>query len=149
MKCSRILKSILICFLILGFLVACNTGSKSTKAMRVDQIKAASPDEEAIYGILVNIKDYISSSQWEKWLSLYSADAILTADQKQVDKVEMRGIVDGITYKITEMEILKQNIGGEQASVSVRMIANGKKHFETYRFKKFDGKWLIVEETNP
>ena len=149
MKCSRILKSILICFLILGFLVACNTGSKATKAMMVDQIKATSPDEEAIYGILVNIKDYISSGHWEKWLSLYSADAILTADNKQVDKVEMRSIVDGITYKITEMEILKQNISGEQASVSVRMIGNGKKHFETYRFKKFDGKWLIVEETNP
>ena len=149
MKCNRILKSTLICFLILGFLVACKAGSQSTKAMMVDQIKATSPDEEAIYSILENIKDYISSSQWEKWLSLYSADAILTSGQKQVDKVEMRSIVDGITYKITEMEILKKNIGREQAFVSVRMIGNGKEHFETYTFKKFNGKWLIVEETNP
>ena len=61
----------------------------------------------------------------------------------------MRSIVDGITYKITEMEILKKNIGNEQAFVSVRMIGNGKKHFETYKLKKFDGKWLITEETNP
>ena len=149
MKCNRILKSTLICFLILGFLVACTAGSQSTKAMMVDQIKATNPDEEAIYSILENIKDYISSSQWEKWLSLYSADAILTSGQKQVDKVEMRSIVDGLTYKITEMEILKKNIGREQAFVSVRMIGNGKEHFETYTFKKFNGKWLIVEETNP
>ena len=98
MKCNRILKSTLICFLILGFLVACTAGSQSTKAMMVDQIKATNPDEEAIYSILENIKDYISSSQWEKWLSLYSADAILTSGQEQVDKVEMRSIVDGITY---------------------------------------------------
>jgi hypothetical protein len=117
--------------------------------MMVDQITATSPDEEAIYGILKNIKDYISSSQWEKWLSLYSADAILTSGQKQVDKVEMRSIVEGLTYKITEMEILKKNIGSERAFVSVRMIGNGKKHFETYTFKKFGGKWLITEETNP
>ena len=149
MKCNRIMKSTLICFLILGFLVACKAGSQSTKAMMVDQIKATSPDEEAIYSILENIKDYISSSQWEKWLSLYSADAILTSGHKQADKVEMRSIVDGLTYKITEMEILKKNIGREQAFVSVRMIGNGKKHFETYTFKKFNGKWLIVEETNP
>ena len=149
MACNRILKNTLIGFLILGFLVACKAGSQSTNAMVVGQIKATSPDEEAIYGILVNLKDYISSSQWEKWLSLYSADAILTTDQKQVDKVEMRSIVEGITYKITEMEILKKNIGSERAFVSVRMIGNGKKHFETYRFKKFNGKWLIIEETNP
>ena len=166
----------LIWFLMLGFLVACTTGSKSTNvttgskstnamtgsestnamtgskstnAMMVGQINATTPDEEAIYGILENLIDYISSSQWEKWLSLYSADAILTAGQKQVDKVEMRGIVDGLTYKITEMEILKKNIGKEQAFVSVRMIGNGKKHLETYNFKKFNGKWLIVKETNP
>ena len=117
--------------------------------MMVGQIKATNPDEKAIYGILENLKDYISSSQWEKWLSLYSADAILTVDQKQVDKVEMRSIVNGITYKITEMEILKKKIGVEKASVSVRMIGNGKKHLETYKLKKFDGKWLIIEETNP
>jgi hypothetical protein len=29
------------------------------------------------------------------------------------------------------------------------MIGNGKNHFETYKLKKFDGKWLITEETNP
>ena len=115
----------------------------------VGQIKATNPDEEAIYGILANLKDYISSSQWDKWLSLYADDAILTVDQKQVNKMEMRSIVDGVTYKITEMEILKKNIGNEQAFVSVRMIGNGKNHFETYKLKKFDGKWLITEKNNP
>jgi hypothetical protein len=149
MKCYRILKSIIICFLIFAFLVACSTGPQSKSGMMVGQIKATNPDEETIYGILANLKDYISSSQWDKWLSLYADDAILTTGQKQVNKMEMRSIVDGITYKITEMEILKKNIGQEQAFVSVRMIGNGKKHFETYKFKKFDGKWLITEETNP
>ena len=149
MKATITLKSTLNCFLILGLLVGCNTGSHATKAMMVGQIQATSPDEKAIYRILENLKDYLSSSQWEKWLSLYSADAILTVDQKQVDKVEMRSIVNGTTYKITEIEILKKKIGVEKASVSVRMISNGKKHFETYKLKKFDGKWLIIEETNP
>ena len=59
MKCYRIPKSILICFLIFGSLVACKTGSQSTNAMLVDQIKATNLDEEAIYGILANLKDYI------------------------------------------------------------------------------------------
>ncbi len=149
MKCYRISKSIIICFLIFAFLVACSTGSQSKNAMMVGQIKATNPDEEAIYGILANLKDYISSSQWDKWLSLYADDAILTVDQKQVNKMEMRSIVEGVTYKITEMEILKKNIGDEQAFVSVRMIGNRKKQFETYKLKKFDGKWLITEETNP
>ena len=174
MKCNRCLKSAFVCLLILGFLTACETGPQSTKTvstkttstktaptkstptkttstktMMIGQIQATSSDEEAIYGILVNLIDYINSSQWEKWLSLYSADAVLTTGQKQVDKVEMRRIVDGISYKITEMEILKKNIGAKQASVSVRMVGNGKKHLETYKFKKFSGKWLIVEETNP
>ncbi|MEX1349767.1 MAG: hypothetical protein AB1Z31_18785 [Desulfobacterales bacterium] len=149
MKCYRISESILICFLIFTFLVACSTGSQSKNSMIVDQIKATNPDEEAIYGILANLKDYISSNQWDNWLSLYADDAILTTGQKQVNKKEMRSIVDGITYKITEMEILKKNIGNEQAFVSVRMIGNGKKHFETYKLKKSDGKWLITEETNP
>jgi hypothetical protein len=108
MKCYRISKSILICSLIFTFLVACSTtGSQSKNAMMVDQIKATNPDEEAIYGILTNLKDYISSSQWDKWLSLYADDAILTTGQTQVNKKEARSIVDGITYKITEMEILK------------------------------------------
>ncbi len=60
MKGNRILKSTVICFLILGFLVACKAGSQSTKAMMVDQIKATSPDEEAIYSILENIKDALT-----------------------------------------------------------------------------------------
>ena len=148
MKCYRIPKSILIYFLILGFLVACKTGSQSANAIMVGQIKTTNPDKEAIYGILANLKDYINSSQWDKWLSLYTDDAILTVGQKQFNKMEMRRIVDGKTYKITEMEILKKNIGKEQAFVSVRVIGNGKKRFGTYEFKKFDGKWLITEETN-
>lgn len=149
MKCSRISECILICSLIFTFLVACSTGSQSKNALMVDKIKATNPDEEAIYGILANLKDYISSSQWDDWLSLYADDAILTTGQRQVNKKEMRSMVNGVTYKITEMEILKKNIGDEQAFVSVRMIGNRKKQFETYKLKKFDGKWLITEETNP
>ena len=149
MNCFRILKKIVICFMILGFLVSCKTGTQSTNSMIVGQIQATNPDEEAIYGILVNLKDYISASQWDKWLSLYSDDAILTTGSNKVSKIEMRNFIEGKTYKISKMEILEKNIAEGQASVSVRMIGNGKRHYETYKFKKFDAKWLITEETNP
>jgi len=149
MKCSKAIKNVIIFGLILGFLVACKTGMQPSNAMMVGNIKATNPDEEAIFGILANLKDYISSSQWDNWLSLYTDDAILTRGDKQVNKTEMRSFIEGKTYKITEMEILKKNIDNNQASVSVRMIGNGKKHFETYKFKKSEGKWLITEEINP
>ena len=149
MNYFRVLNRINVCLIILITMVSCKTTSHSTNSMIVGQIQATNPDEEAIYGVLVNLKDYISASQWDKWLSLYSDDAILTTSNDKLSKTEMRSFIEGQTYRISKMEILKKSIAENQASVSVRMIGNGKKHYETYKLRKFDDKWLIVEETNP
>jgi ketosteroid isomerase-like protein len=144
-----VLNRIAICFLVLVFMVSCKTTSQSTNSMIVGQIQGTNPDEEAIFAILEDLKNYITTKQWDKWLSLYSDDAILTTSYDKLSKTEMRSFIEGKTYRITEMEILKKDIAENQASVSVRMIGNGKKHYETYKLRKFDDKWLIVEETNP
>lgn len=147
MRLVRILKYIVVIALALELLVACQSTKDPGKM--VGQLKPMNADEAAIYTSLEGVKNHISASQWDDWLALYSDDAVLTNGKDQVNKKEMRKAVDGINYKISEMEILDQTIEADSASVSVRMIGNGKKHLETYKFKKMDGKWLIVEETNP
>jgi hypothetical protein len=117
--------------------------------MMVGDIKGTTPDEEAIYRILENIKKYISNGEWDNWLALYSENAVLTdrIGYLKVNKMEMRMLVTPLTIVIDDMEILDKSIGPAEASVSVRMIAHGREHFETYKLKKLNGKWLIVEET--
>jgi hypothetical protein len=117
--------------------------------MMIGQIEAANPEEAAIYGILNQLKTTISQGQWEDWLALYSDDAVLTLGDKKVDKAEMLAAVQGVTYKITEMEVLDKEVGEKDASVSVRFVGNDKKNLETYKFKKQSGVWKIVEERNP
>ena len=106
-------------------------------------------DEKAIYSILGTLQESISASEWDKWLALYSDDAVLTSGNKKLNKQQMRTEVKGISYKITNMAVLDKNIEEDQASVSVSMDGNGKKHYETYKLRKMDGEWLIVAETNP
>lgn len=128
-------------------LVACNA-AKNDKSL-VDNIKPASQDEYEIIQMVENIKVYISSSQWDKWLDMYTDDAVLTTREGNVTKEEMRRSVEGISYKITDMHILKKEINSEDASVSVQFKGNGKAQKETYYFKKIDGAWFIVAESNP
>ncbi len=106
-------------------------------------------DEKAIYEVLGALQNNISTSQWNKWLQLYSEDAVLTSGKKQLNKKEMRSEVEGISYKITNMMVLDTTIEKDHASVSVSMLGNGKKHLETYKLKKVDNHWLIYMETNP
>jgi hypothetical protein len=40
-------------------------------------------------------------------------------------------------------------MNSEDASVSVHFKGNGKSQKETYYFKKIDGAWRIVAESNP
>jgi hypothetical protein len=139
-------------FILVAALSACNAGKRQTNSMMVGTIKGTTPDEAAIYRILDDLKNHISNGEWDEWLALYSDDAILTdglKHTKQVSKEEMRILIEPITFVIDEMEVLDQTIGPKEASVSVRMTAHGIEHFETYKLKKFNGKWLIVEEINP
>lgn len=147
MKVIEFLKHALMSLLLVGLLASCQSTKEPGKM--VGQLKPMNSDEAAIYATLEGVKNHISAGQWDEWLALYSDDAVLTNGKSNVTKAEMRDAVQGINYQITEMEILDQTINTDDASVSVAMIGNGKKHKETYKFKKMDGKWLIVEETNP
>jgi ketosteroid isomerase-like protein len=115
----------------------------------VENLQPANNDEAEIFLIVQNLQQYISTSQWDKWLAMYSDDAILTSGKKNVTKEEMRKMIDGFSYKITKMEVTKKQINAEDAFVSVSMIGNGKHQLETYHFKKINNSWRIVKETNP
>lgn len=129
------------------FTLACQP--KQDSKMLVESLQPSNSDEIEIFQIIDNIKTFISSSEWDKWLEMYSDDAVLTAGNKNVSKSEMRSIVEGISYKITSMEIINKDIGPNSASVSVKMTANDKFEFETYKFEKRSGRWLIIAENNP
>ena len=137
----------LLCLLTIMSLAACQSGKQ--EGISVTQLQPVDSDEAQIYAALQNIQNYISAGEWDKWLALYSDDAILTKGSAQVSKEEMRAAVDGITYVITSMTVLEKNIGASEAIVRTSMVGNGKKQLESYRFNKIDGKWLIMEETNP
>ena len=142
-------KKILVVFLSIFVISLVGCQSEKSPKLIVGSLQPTNPDEASIYQILDNIKSYISSSQWDKWLAMYSDDAVLTAGDKNVSKSEMREMVEGITYVISSMEIVRKDIGESSASVSVQMKANDKMQKETYTFEKRDGQWLIVAETNP
>ncbi|PKN41687.1 MAG: hypothetical protein CVU60_09875 [Deltaproteobacteria bacterium HGW-Deltaproteobacteria-18] len=144
------LKNSYFCALVILFtflIVSCNS-TKSSKTL-VENLQPANNDEAEIFLIVQNLQQYISTSQWDKWLAMYSDDAILTSGKKNVTKEEMRKMIDGFSYKITKMEVTKKQINAEDAFVSVSMIGNGKHQLETYHFKKINNSWRIVKETNP
>ena len=133
------------------FVVGVLSGCQATKdpGMMIGTIQGKTDDETAIYTTLGQVQQYISAGAWDKWLALYSDDAVLTLGDKKVSKEEMRKAVDGLKYTITDMEVLQKVIGKDDAFVSTKMLGNGKEHLESYKFKKIDGTWLIVEEMNP
>ena len=127
------------------------TSCQSTKnpGTALDQIKPASSDEQAIFESVTALQNHISNSEWDEWLALYADDAVLTNGRDKVSKREMRNVVEGISYKITELKVLNKEIGADQAKVSVQFLGNGKKQLETYHYKKINNEWLIFMETNP
>lgn len=147
MKLKKSPLSLIIVLLLVGLLSSCQS-TKQAGTM-VGDMKAKNSDEAEVYATISKVQEYISSSQWDKWLALYSDDAVLTERDRKVSKEEMRDVVDGISYKITEMEILQNVVGKDAAFVSVRMVGNGKEQLESYKLAKFDGQWLITEEMNP
>ena len=133
------------------FVVGVLSGCQATKdpGMMIGTIQGKTDDETAIYNSLAQLQQYISASEWEKWLALYSDDAVFTLGDKKVSKEDMRKATEGIKYTITDMEVLQKVIGKDDAFVSTKWLGNGKEEFESYKFKKIDGTWLIVEEMNP
>lgn len=134
--------------IIFAFLLSSCNSTKSSKTL-VENLQPTNSDEAEVYKIVQNIQTYISTSQWDEWLAMYSDDAILTSGKNNVTKEEMRKLIDGVSYKITKMEVTKKQINTEDAFVSVSMIGNDKPQLETYHFKKINNSWLIVKETNP
>ena len=147
MKSVMQISKIVVALMIIGILSSCQS-TKST-GTALSQLQPANPDEQAFYLSLTDLRDNISNSEWDQWLALYTDDAILTEGKRKVGKDEMRKVVEGISYKITDMEVLSQEISPDQAKVSVQFMGNGKKQFETYHYRKVDNKWLIYMETNP
>ncbi len=133
--------------LIVSLLGACQ--AEKQKGTTLDQLAPANDDEAEIYAVLSTLQSTISASQWDKWLKLYTEDAVLTAGKKQLNKQQMRAEVEGISYKITDMVVLNKDISGNQASISVNFSGNGKKQYETYILTKKSGEWLIYKEKNP
>lgn len=138
---------ILICVCICFALNGCYNAKRN--GIMIGQAQGSSAGEKEIYAMLNNIKFYISAGMWDKWLAMYSDDAVLTYAGENINKDEMRKRVEGLVYFISKIEVLKQNVGEENAEVSVKMTGNGKPHLETYHFQKLDGRWLIVREANP
>ncbi|SHO49045.1 nuclear transport factor 2 family protein [Desulfopila aestuarii] len=147
MKLSRALINVALVLFLVGLLAACQ--STKNPGMMIGNIQGNTSDETEVYAIVAKVQEYISASEWDKWLALYSDDAILTKGDEKVSKSEMRKSVEGIKYKITDMEVLQKTIGVDEAVVSTRFLGNGKEQLESYKLKKIDGIWLIVEETNP
>lgn len=143
---GQICNSVLIVLAVL-LITSCNS-SKSSHVL-VGNLSPANNDEAEIFLMVQNVQDYISASQWDEWLSMYSDDAVLTSGKGEVTKDEMRKNVEGASYKITDMRLVDKQINTADAFVSVSMMGNGKKQLETYHFRKIDGRWLIVKETNP
>lgn len=143
----RMLTKLLVAILTVGLLVACQ--AEKQKGTTLDQLSPAKGDEAEIYAIVAALQDSISASQWDKWLALYTDDAVLTSGKKEISKQQMRDIVEGISYKITNLVVLNKDISGNQASISVRFDGNGKEQYETYLLTKKNNKWLIYREKNP
>jgi hypothetical protein len=61
MNYFRILNKIVICFIFIGFLISCKTGTQSTNSMILGQIQATNPDEETIGGGPKKLDSMISS----------------------------------------------------------------------------------------
>lgn len=139
-----------IVILTVGLLAACQ--AEKQKGTTLDQLEPANADELEIYAIVEKIQDRISASEWDQWLDLYTDDAVLTSggsNNKEINKRQMKDLVEGISYKITNMVVLDKSISGDQASISVSFDGNGKKQYETYLLTKKIGKWLIYKEKNP
>jgi len=128
-------------------LISCQ--AEKQKGTTLDQLAPANADEAEIYAIVGKLQDRISASEWDKWLELYTDDAVLTSGKKEINKQQMRDLIEGISYKINDMAVLDKNISGEKASVSVSFNGNGKKQYETYLLTKKSGQWLIYQEKNP
>lgn len=75
-------------------------------------------------------------------------DVVLTFDEQQDSKREMRSRIERILQKIDNMKVLKQELGKELASISTCMDVNGKKQHETYKLRKVAEKRLIYMEIN-
>ena len=137
--------------LLVGLLTACQ--AEKQKGTTLDQLAPANADEAEIYAIVGEIQDRISAGKWDQWLELYTDDAVLTSGwasgNKEISKQQMRDLVEGISYKITNMVVLDKSISGDQASISVSFVGNGKKQYETYLLTKKSGQWLIYKEKNP
>jgi len=147
MSSNRMLVSALLGFFLVGLLAACQ--STKNPGMMIGSIQGKTGDETEVYATVAGVQEYVSASEWDKWLALYADDAVLTRGSDKVSKSEMRKFIEGKQYKISDMEVLQKVIGADDAFVSTRFIGNGKEELESYKLKKIDGKWLIVEETNP
>ena len=147
MKTVMQISKVVVALMVIGLLSSCQ--STKTTGTALSQLQPANADEQAIYQSITDLRDNITNSKWDQWLALYTDDAILTEGKRKVGKDEIRKVVEGASYKITDMEVLSQEIGPDQAKVSVQFMGNGKKNFETYHYRKVDGKWLIYMETNP
>ena len=147
----RVFFRFFIVLLTLSLIVACQ--AEKQKGTTLDQVAPANDDEAAIYAIVGKLQDSISAGEWDQWLALYTDDAVLTtgsgSGNKEISKQEMREMVEGVSYKITNMVILDKTISGDQASISVSFDGNGKKQNETYLLTKKSDQWLIYKETNP
>lgn len=132
--------------------IAWLSGCQATKqpGTFIGDMQGKNDNETAVFSVLSQLQEYVSASEWDKWLALYSDDAILTLGEKKVSKEEMREAAQGIKkYTITNMAVLQKVVGSDDAFVSTRFLGNGKETQESYKLKKIDGNWLIVEEMNP
>ncbi len=151
MFCLRVFYRFFIVLFTFSLIVACQ--AEKQKGTTLDQVAPANDDEAAIYAIVGELQDSISAGDWDQWLALYTDEAVLTSGSgsgnKEISKQEMREMVEGVSYKITNMMIIDKTISGDQASISVSFDGNGKKQNETYLLTKKSGQWLIYKETNP
>jgi len=99
------------------------------------------------------LQESISASDWDQCLDLYTDDAVLTtgsgSGNKEARKQQMRGMVEGIFYKITNMVVLDKSISGDQKSISVSFDGNNKKQYETSLLTKKNRQWSIYRGKNP
>lgn len=148
---QRLFIKLLLVIFTVALITACQ--AEKQKGTALDQLAPANDDEAAIYVIVGKLKDSISGGEWDQWLALYTDNAILTtgsgSGNKEISKQEMREMVEGVSYKITNMVVLDKTISGDKASISVSFDGNGEKQSETYLLTKKSGQWLIYKEKNP
>jgi ketosteroid isomerase-like protein len=148
---KKVLINLFMVILTVGLLAACQ--AEKQKGTTLDQLAPANADEAEIYAIVGKLQDRISAGEWDQWLELYTDDAVLTSGSgsgnKEISKQQMRDMVEGVSFKITNMVVLDKSISGDQASISVSFDGNGKKQYETYLLTKKSGQWLIYREKNP